>query len=135
MSLPRGLWVLLAAAALIAAGGYCAHGLAAQAPSGPLRTMVEADWDAQEKRLGRQAGSSESIRAALARGGRLVAALKAMPNGRTPARRPPTWPGSAKRPPPSPLPTWIWRFTATSAGPSGRPPSTTRFSPANPSPS
>ena len=43
-----------------------------------LRAMVEDDWAAQEKRLGRTAGSTESVQEALNRADRLLADLCAM---------------------------------------------------------
>ncbi|MBE3068635.1 MAG: hypothetical protein IMZ66_00200, partial [Planctomycetes bacterium] len=43
-----------------------------------LREMVEADWQAQEERLGRAAGSPETLREALRRAGALLADLGAM---------------------------------------------------------
>ncbi|MBM4016761.1 MAG: hypothetical protein FJ288_00285 [Planctomycetes bacterium] len=44
-----------------------------------LRDMVEADWAAQESRLGRTPESPDAVRAALKRAGALVADLGAMP--------------------------------------------------------
>ncbi len=44
-----------------------------------FRASVEADWAGQERRLGRTAGSEEAVRAALARGERLLAKLAEMP--------------------------------------------------------
>ena len=48
-------------------------------PPADLPTMVEADWALQETRLGREAGSAESIEAALTRIGRLLTDLRTMP--------------------------------------------------------
>lgn len=73
-----------------------AAGLAASAVAGPgdtdpgaaddaaaLRAMVEADWTAQEQRLGRSPHSPEAIRQALRRAGRLLDALARMPDAPT----------------------------------------------------
>ncbi|MCX7048953.1 MAG: hypothetical protein NTX50_26135 [Candidatus Sumerlaeota bacterium] len=53
-------------------------GVASQVPAAPeaidrdLQTLVEADWAAQENRLGRMAGSAQSIQEALKRAGLLL---------------------------------------------------------------
>jgi len=49
------------------------------------RPAIEADWAAQEKRLGREAGSSDAIRAALQHAARLLEDLPALPGAPDPA--------------------------------------------------
>ncbi len=58
---------------LLACSGFAA------AAETEFTTAIQADWHAQEKRLGRQAGSVESIRLALDRSARLLDDLRAMP--------------------------------------------------------
>ncbi len=74
----NGMTVVAATAVLLAAPVPAAR---AAPPSDRLRERVEADWDAQEQRLGRKAGSPASIREAVARSGRLLQALASMPDG------------------------------------------------------
>ena len=68
---------------LIAIAGMSAQGTAAsrdrgdRGDPGDLQAMVKADWAAQETRLGRTAGSPESIREALKRASLLVDDLRA----------------------------------------------------------
>ena len=81
MTRARCLATVLAAVALAAGSGFSARAEAGEAPDGRLKALVEADWNAQEKRVGREVGSPESLRAALARGDRLIEHLAAMPNG------------------------------------------------------
>jgi hypothetical protein len=61
--------VVLLAAGLIISG---VHSRADHSPSPELRAMIEEDWAAQERRLGRQAGDAPSIRAALKRAEQLL---------------------------------------------------------------
>ena len=65
--------------AVLAAGSEAAAASRSRSSSAPvvdLKTQVEADWAAQEERLGRAAGSAESIRAALRRGRLLLDDLR-----------------------------------------------------------
>ena len=59
--------LMLWAGAVLVAGG--ASGAAS---TEAYKTAIEADWSAQEKRLGREAGQSETIRTALERAGKLL---------------------------------------------------------------
>ena len=79
--------VMPTTAALVLALAVCAPA-AERRPSGErlpaaesLETLVEADWQAQEKRLGREPGSPEALLDALTRSERLLADLAAMPGG------------------------------------------------------
>ena len=81
MSKGRSIWAW--AMALGVAGVSLQAAAAAErgtrAP-GDLQAMVEADWAAQETRLGRAAGSPEAIRAALERTRLLLADLGSRPD-------------------------------------------------------
>jgi cytochrome c553 len=69
-----GLLLLLLSFSMSAAAGEAI-------PSDPqaLRAMIEADWAAQERRLGRRPDSPEAIRNALARAGKLLDDLARLP--------------------------------------------------------
>ncbi len=72
----RSVWMCIAvAAAILAARAAGAEEFRAGADA-DLAAMVTADWAAQESRLGRTAGSPESIREAVRRAGLLMADLK-----------------------------------------------------------
>jgi len=60
------------------AAGLCHAGADAAAPDKALRAAVEADWSAQEKRLGRDPQSPDAIRQALQRAQRLLESLGRM---------------------------------------------------------
>lgn len=72
---------LLFSLGMVGIAAPLAAGDADAARSDSFRARVEADWTAQERRLGRSPGSEESVRAALVRGERLLAKLAAMPGG------------------------------------------------------
>ncbi len=72
---------LLFSLGMVGIAAPLAAGDADAARSDCFRASVEADWAAQERRLGRTPGSEESIRAALVRGEKLLAKLAAMPGG------------------------------------------------------
>ena len=63
---------ILFGAAISCAPDVCRAGPAAENDVGALRAMVEADWTAQEKRLGRTPQSAEAVRQALQRATRLL---------------------------------------------------------------
>ena len=72
-------WCLagFASAALLLLAAAAARGQKTAEPR--LQTMVEADWVAQEQRLGRTAGATEAIQAALTRACLLLEDLRGMP--------------------------------------------------------
>ena len=83
MTRQRHLYALLPVVAAAAFFVFSAHAFAARPPRNPeplaYRPTIEADWAAQEQRLGREAGSPEAIRAALQHAARLLEDLRTLP--------------------------------------------------------
>lgn len=73
--LPTKVFVLLGLLICLAGQGL----KAAAEPSADLRALVEADWTAQEKRLGRAPDQPEALRQALRRADQLAADLRRLP--------------------------------------------------------
>jgi hypothetical protein len=78
-----GIFACVACGALLALA-FTSSGLRAaqavpDADAAAMQSMVHADWELQEKRLGRAQQSPEAIRAALARAARLLEDLRAPP--------------------------------------------------------
>jgi hypothetical protein len=79
--LPRLLLPIFAAAALAVFSAPASAPRPSRDPEpAAYRPTIEADWAAQEKRLGREAGSPEAIRAALLHAARLLEDLRTLPD-------------------------------------------------------
>jgi len=73
-------WLTMVVAAALAPWTSPAAETSEAADGASFRAMVEADWAAQEQRRGHRPDSPQAIRGALERAGRLLDALRAMPN-------------------------------------------------------
>jgi hypothetical protein len=73
-------WAFVAAMALAFPCASAGGTAPAEEDMDALQPLVHADWELQEKRLGRSPGSPEALRAALQRGARLLASLRGKHN-------------------------------------------------------